>query len=269
MLDVDGHAVPAASVNGRWHRAGNGAETLVDLIRGGAVHSTSFGEELPGDAPLRAPLIPGKIVAIGLNYKDHAREAGMEIPERPLVFGKFPSSVIGPEDEIVVDPALAGRVDWECELAVVIGRRARDVAAEHALDFIAGYTVANDVSARDVQFADGQWVRAKSFDTFSPIGPSLVTADEVGDPQRLGLRTRVNGETVQDSNTDQMVFSIRELIEFCSRSFTLQPGDLLLTGTPWGVGEFMNPRRSLAPGDVVECEVDGIGVLRNRVVART
>jgi 2-keto-4-pentenoate hydratase/2-oxohepta-3-ene-1,7-dioic acid hydratase in catechol pathway len=127
--------------------------------------------------------------------------------------------------------------------------------------------VANDVSARDVQFADGQWVRAKSFDGFCPIGPWIVTADEVRNPHALGLRTRVNGETVQDSNTEQMVFGVNELIAFCSRSFTLEPGDVLLAGTPWGAGEFMEPQRSLAPGDVVECETDGIGVLRNYIVA--
>jgi 2-keto-4-pentenoate hydratase/2-oxohepta-3-ene-1,7-dioic acid hydratase in catechol pathway len=138
---------------------------------------------------------------------------------------------------------------------------------EKALEFVAGYTVANDISARDVQFTDGQWVRAKSFDGFCPLGPRVVTADEVEDPQSLRLRTRVNGETVQDSSTAEMVFGVRELIAFCSRSFTLEPGDVLLTGTPWGVGEFMEPRRSLAPGDVVECEIDGIGLLRNPMVA--
>jgi 2-keto-4-pentenoate hydratase/2-oxohepta-3-ene-1,7-dioic acid hydratase in catechol pathway len=206
-------------------------------------------------------------VAIGLNYLDHVREAGMEAPSRPLVFAKWPSSVIGPDEPIVIDATLAERVDWEVELAAVIGTTARDVEASAALDHILGYTVANDVSARDVQFADGQWVRGKSFDTFCPLGPTLVTADEVPDPQALKLGTRVNGEVVQDSSTSEMVFGVRELIAFCSRSFTLEPGDVVLTGTPWGCGEFMDPRRSLAPGDVVECEVQGLGVLRNPVRA--
>jgi 2-keto-4-pentenoate hydratase/2-oxohepta-3-ene-1,7-dioic acid hydratase in catechol pathway len=182
------------------------------------------------------------------------------------VFAKFPSSVIGPGEEIVIDRALTERVDWEVELAVVIGQRLRDESPESALRGVFGYTVGNDVSGRDAQFADGQWVRAKSFDTFCPLGPEIVTPDELGDVQALGLRTRVNGELVQDSNTGEMVFGVAELLAFCSRSFTLEPGDVLLTGTPWGCGEFMDPKRSLAAGDVVEVEVDGIGTLRNPVV---
>jgi 2-keto-4-pentenoate hydratase/2-oxohepta-3-ene-1,7-dioic acid hydratase in catechol pathway len=221
----------------------------------------------PDGATGGAPLRPGKIVAIGLNYRDHAREAGLDLPERPLVFAKFPSSVIGPEEDIVLDSALTERVDWEVELAVVIGQRLRDESPESALRGVFGYTVGNDVSARDVQFSDGQWVRAKSFDTFCPLGPEIVTPDELGDVQSLGLRTRVNGEVLQDSSTAEMVFGVAELLAFCSRSFTLEPGDVLMTGTPWGCGEFMEPKRSLAGGDVVEVEVDGIGTLRNPVVA--
>jgi 2-keto-4-pentenoate hydratase/2-oxohepta-3-ene-1,7-dioic acid hydratase in catechol pathway len=210
---------------------------------------------------------PGKIVAIGLNYLDHVREAGMAVPQAPLVFAKFPSSVIGHGEPIVIDPSLTERVDWEVELAVVVGRRMRDVEVSDALDHVFGYTVANDVSARDVQFGDGQWVRGKSFDTFCPLGPVVVTADELPDPQSLALRTRVNGETVQDSSTSEMIFGVAELLAYCSASFTLEPGDVVLTGTPWGCGEFMEPRRSLQPGDVVEAEVEGIGVLRNPVEA--
>lgn len=211
---------------------------------------------------------PGKIVAIGLNYMDHVRETGMDAPERPLVFTKFTTSLIGDGDPIVIDRALTERVDWEVELAVVIGRAMRDVDAADALDYVSGYTVANDVSARDLQFGDGQWVRGKSLDTFCPVGPVVVPASEIADPQALGLRTRVNGETVQESTTAEMIFSVAELLAFCSRSFTLEPGDLLLTGTPWGCGEFMDPKRSLAHGDVVEVEIDGIGTLRNPVVER-
>lgn len=213
-----------------------------------------------------ADLRPGKIVAIGLNYMDHVREAGMTAPERPLVFTKFTTSAIGDGEPIVIDRALTERVDWEVELAVVVGRAMRRVAVADALDHVLGYTVANDVSARDLQFGDGQWVRGKSLDTFCPIGPVVVPASEIPDPQALGLRTRVNGETVQDSSTAEMVFPVAELLSFCSRSFTLAPGDVVLTGTPWGCGEFMDPVRSLQHGDVVEVEVDGIGTLRNPVV---
>jgi 2-keto-4-pentenoate hydratase/2-oxohepta-3-ene-1,7-dioic acid hydratase in catechol pathway len=230
--------------------------------------------ELGGDGRLAGapdgagpPLRPGKIVAIGLNYRDHAREAGVDLPERPLVFAKFPSSVIGPDEDIVVDRGLTERVDWEVELAVVIGERLRDAAPEAALDAVFGYTVGNDVSGRDAQFADGQWVRAKSFDTFCPLGPAIVTPDEVGDPQALALHTRVNGEVVQDSSTAEMIFGVAELLAFCSRSFTLERGDVVMTGTPWGCGGFMDPPRALHPGDVVETEIERVGVLRNPVVA--
>jgi len=222
--------------------------------------------ELPEGGRLLAPVEPGKVVAIGLNYMDHIRESGVEPPEVPLVFAKFPSSVIGPAEPIRLPQELTQRVDWEVELAVVIGRRARSVGRDEALEHVYGYTVANDVSARDLQFADGQWVRAKSLDTFCPLGPVVVTADEITDPQALRLSTRVNGEVMQDSSTDLMVFDVATLISFCSHSFTLEPGDVLLTGTPWGCGEFMDPQRHLAPGDVVECEIEGIGTLRNPVL---
>jgi 2-keto-4-pentenoate hydratase/2-oxohepta-3-ene-1,7-dioic acid hydratase in catechol pathway len=206
---------------------------------------------------------PGKVVAIGLNYMDHVRESGMEVPKRPLVFAKFPTAIIGPGDEIRIPRAVTERVDWEVELAVIIGREARQVSVDDALSYVRGYTVANDVSARDLQFSDGQWVRAKSLDTFCPLGPEVV---ELDDPQNVRLITRVNGEVMQDSSTSEMVFGVAELISFCSHSFTLEPGDVLLTGTPWGCGEFMDPKRSLKHGDVVECEIEGIGVLRNPVV---
>jgi 2-keto-4-pentenoate hydratase/2-oxohepta-3-ene-1,7-dioic acid hydratase in catechol pathway len=204
-----------------------------------------------------------KIVAIGLNYMDHVRESGATPPEKPLVFTKFTTAVIGDGDEIRIPRAITERVDWEVELAVVIDRDAKDVAEADALSYVRGYTVANDVSARDVQFADGQWVRAKSLDTFCPLGSELV---QVEDPQNLKLVTRVNGEVMQDSNTSEMIFGVAELISFCSHSFTLEAGDVILTGTPWGCGEFMEPKRSLKQGDVVECEIEGVGVLRNPVV---
>jgi 5-carboxymethyl-2-hydroxymuconate isomerase len=204
-----------------------------------------------------------KIVAIGLNYMDHVRESGMEPPSRPLVFCKFTTSLIGDGDEIRIPRALTERVDWEVELAVVIDKEARNVPEADALSYVRGYTVANDVSARDLQFSDVQWVRAKSLDTFCPLGSELV---QVADPQNLKLTTRVNGELMQDSNTSEMIFGVAELISFCSHSFTLEPGDVILTGTPWGCGEFMEPKRSLKDGDVVEVEVEGVGKLTNPVV---
>jgi 2-keto-4-pentenoate hydratase/2-oxohepta-3-ene-1,7-dioic acid hydratase in catechol pathway len=239
---------------------------LLSLVRAGIdPRDLAVGAAAIGD--LAAPLQPGKIVAIGLNYLDHIRESKLPQPEQPLVFAKFPSSVIGPNDEIVVDAGLTTQVDWEVELGVIVGRRMRNVAVDTALDYVFGYTVANDVSARDVQFSESQWTRGKSFDTFCPVGPVVVTPDEIPNPQALALRTRVNGELMQDSSTVEMLFGVAELLAFCSRNFTLEPGDLVLTGTPWGCGYFMDPRRSLLSGDVVECEVEHIGVLRNTVVA--
>ncbi len=262
---VDGVERAVAERDGALWPLGDGAP-LAALIAAGAPL-----DALVGDAPLGAgarltvPLRPGKIVAIGLNYMDHIREAGMAVPAGPLVFTKFTTSLIGDGEAIRIDRAVTARVDWEVELAVVVGRRMTRVAAQDALSYIFGYTVANDVSARDVQFSDGQWVRGKSLDTFCPLGPVIVTADEVADPQALALRTRVNGEVMQDSTTAEMVFGVADLLSFCSHSFTLEPGDVLLTGTPWGCGEFMDPVRSLADGDVVETEVERIGALRNPV----
>ena len=253
----------------------NGANLAVDApanlsvalaeVGAGALLDAARAASWPVVGEVIEPLRPSKIVAIGLNYLDHIRETGMDRPERPLVFAKFPSSVIGPDEAIEIDPEISERVDWEVELAVVIGTTARRVSVDRALDHVFGFTVANDVSARDVQFSDGQWVRGKSLDTFCPLGPAVVTADDVPDPQALRLSTMVNDRVVQDSSTSEMLFGVRELIAFCSRSFTLEPGDVVLTGTPWGCGEFMSPKQSLQPGDVVVCAVEGIGELRNPV----
>ena len=260
-IQVDGGApVAAVERDGALHPL---AGDLPAVLAAGA---PGDGAEAVADAVRLAPVVPGKVVAIGLNYLDHIRESGLDRPSEPIVFAKFTSSVTGPEAPIRIPTQLTERVDWEVELAVVIGRAARNVSVEDALDHVFGYTVGNDVSARDLQFSDGQWVRGKSLDTFCPIGPVIVTADEIGDPQALHLTCRVNGEVMQDAGTDLMVFGVAELISFCSRAFTLEPGDVMLTGTPWGCGEFMDPKRSLAPGDVVECEISGIGTLRNPVV---
>jgi 2-keto-4-pentenoate hydratase/2-oxohepta-3-ene-1,7-dioic acid hydratase in catechol pathway len=267
---ADGPHVVADAADGPRLTAGGANRTLSDLLllpAGERDAALAPGDPAPADAPELAPLRPAAIVCIGLNYADHVRESGMETPKRPLVFAKLPQSVAGPGEAVVIDAEVTEQVDWEVELAVVIGETARNVPAERALEHVFGYTVANDVSARDLQFADGQWVRAKSLDTFCPLGPAVVTRDEVPDPQALALRTRVNGELMQDSNTSEMIFGVAELIAFCSRSFTLRPGDVLLTGTPWGCGAFMDPPRFLAPGDTMEIEVEGVGTLVNPVQA--
>jgi len=239
------------------------AESLQEIIAGRG--TADAGAPVPrGDVTVLAPLRPGKILCVGLNYMDHCREQKIEPPDRPTLFAKFPTSVTAPGAPIRWPADFSSQVDYEAELAVVIGREAKRVPEAEALSYVFGYTAANDVSARDVQFADGQWVRAKSLDTFCPLGSELVQVD---DPQNLKLITRVNGEVMQDSNTSEMIFGVAELISFCSQSFTLEAGDVILTGTPWGCGEFMEPKRSLSHGDVVECEIEGIGVLRNPVIS--
>jgi 2-keto-4-pentenoate hydratase/2-oxohepta-3-ene-1,7-dioic acid hydratase in catechol pathway len=214
------------------------------------------------DAPLRSP---SKIICVGLNYDDHCREQNVPRPDSPILFVKFPSAIIGHETPITWPPEVSQQVDYEAELALVIGKKAHHVRAEDAYDVIAGYTIVNDVSARDVQFSDKQWVRGKSFDTFCPMGPTFVTADEIDDPQNLGIRCWLNGEIMQDSNTFEMIFDIPTLIEFITRTCTLLPGDMISTGTPDGVGVFRKPPVFLKPGDVVKIEIDGLGCLRNPV----
>ena len=209
---------------------------------------------------------PGKIVCVGLNYVDHAREVDQELPERPLLFAKWPNAVIGDGDAIVIPPGVE-EVDYEAELAAVIGARVKGVSVENALEAVAGYACLNDVSARSIQFSDGQWTRAKSLDTFCPIGPRVVDASEVGDPQSLRIECRVNGETLQDGSTADMIFGVAELVAFISETITLEPGDVIATGTPPGVAMGRPEPRYLAPGDTVEIEIERIGVLTNRVVA--
>ncbi len=208
---------------------------------------------------------PGKIICVGLNYSDHAEEQGAELPAAPLLFAKFPSSLIGPGDPIVI-PAIVTKCDYEAELGVVLGATVKDVSKENALEAVAGYVVANDVSARDLQFADGQWTRGKSPDTFCPVGP-LVPVDDVPDPHALRIRAILNGETVQDSTTANLIFGIDEVISYVSQTSTLEAGDLILTGTPAGVGVFRKPPRLLGPGDEITIEIDGVGSLTNPVQA--
>jgi 2-keto-4-pentenoate hydratase/2-oxohepta-3-ene-1,7-dioic acid hydratase in catechol pathway len=207
---------------------------------------------------------PSKIVCVGLNYRDHAEEQGTELPKAPLLFAKWPNTLIGPGEPIVI-PEEAKEVDYEAELGVVIGRRTRRVSEREALDAVRGYVCVNDVSARDLQFSDGQWTRGKSPDTFCPVGPRLVPREEIDDPQALAIRCTVNGQLLQDSSTAQMIFSVAEIIAYVSRVITLEPGDLIATGTPAGVGVFRDPKVLLKDGDEVTVEVEGLGALTNPV----
>ena len=209
---------------------------------------------------------PGKIVCVGLNYRDHAAEASMELPQQPMIFAKWPNALVGPGEPIVL-PAGSQQVDYEAELGVVMGSRARDVPEAEALGTIAGYICVNDVSARDLQFADGQWTRGKSLDTFCPVGPRLVPARDIADPQSLAIRCLVNGEALQDSSTSSMVFSVAQVIAFVSSWITLEPGDLIATGTPAGVGFVRKPPVFLKDGDEVTVEIEGVGSLTNPVRA--
>ena len=241
--------------------------SLVDWLTFGT-QGLATGQPHPlADVKLLAPVPrPGKILCVGLNYRDHARETGQAIPEEPVLFSKFANSVVGPGADVVVPPE-ADKVDYEAELAVVVGRRASRVAVEDALDHVAGYACANDVSARSLQFRSSQWLLGKAIDTFLPLGPYLVTGDEVPDPQALGIRCLVNDEVLQDSNTGEMVFGVADLVSFASRTITLEPGDLLVTGTPSGVGMAKDPPRFLRPGDRMRVEIDGLGELDNTVQA--
>lgn len=211
---------------------------------------------------------PGKIVCIGLNYRDHAAESNMPVPTEPVLFSKYSTAVIGPDDPIIL-PEQSQEVDYEAELVFVIGKTARNVSAADAMQYVAGYTCGHDVSARDYQIrrGGGQWMVGKTFDTFAPLGPVLVTADEPIDPHNLPIRCVVNGETLQNSNTNQFIFTIPQAIEYLTHFMTLEPGDVVFTGTPPGVGFARKPPVFLKDGDVAEIQIDGIGVLRNPVKA--
>lgn len=237
---------------------------MTDVLRRG-ITPNRVNQSYPlAEVTLNAPLRPGKIIAIGRNYAEHAKETGSDLPTAPIIFAKFPSTVIGPNETVTWSSSITTQVDWESELAVVIGKRARNVSEEDALNYVFGYTVANDVSARDLQLRiDSQWIRGKSLDTFCPLGPCIVTRNEIEDPQKLHIWTKVNDKLVQDSNTEFMIFSVVHLISYCSRMFTLEPGDIILTGTPSGVGEGMKPPQYLKDGDVMTVAVDGIGELTN------
>ena len=244
-----------------------GGETALAALRAAAREAAAAGR--PGEvdaARVTAPVPrPGKIMAVGLNYRDHVEEQGgkVKIPERPMLFAKFPTSVIGDGETVEWDPSLTDAVDIEAELGVVIGRTARRVSVAEALDYVLGYTCINDVTARDLQYGDKQYVRGKSLDTFCPMGPALVTRDEIPDVGSLDVRSWRNGEPMQASNTSNLIFDVPFLVSFCSQAFTLEPGDVICTGTPSGVGYFREPRVLMGEGDVMTVEVERIGRLTN------
>lgn len=246
---------------------------IVDLGRGDVLTVIQHGVPAqdgevidPATVELLAPIArPGKIVCIGLNYHDHCREQHIDPPERPMLFSKFANAVNRPGGT-VRRPRATEKLDLECELAVVIGQRASGIGPDEALEHVFGYTILNDITMRDLQREDRQWLRAKGSDGFAPIGPVIVTADEVRDPQALRMRSGVNGETWQDSTSAEMVFDVATLIAFVSRTITLEPGDILSTGTPAGVGHYQDPPRYLRDGDQLRCEIEGIGVLETSVV---
>ncbi len=246
--------------------------TVLGVLEAGAVEAVSravesgTGARMPlADARLASPIPrPPKIVCVGLNYLDHATEQNVPLPEHPLLFSKATSSVVGPYDDVVL-PAESEQVDYEVELAVVIGKTATAVSEADAYDYVAGYTVANDVSARDIQFRQQQWHQGKSYDTFCPMGPWLVTKDEIPDPNALAVKLTLNGTVLQDSNTDNLIFNIPTLVSRISSAMTLLPGDVISTGTPAGVGVFRDPKILLKAGDYMETWVEGIGTLKNHV----
>ena len=241
-------------------------EDMIEFIEYGG--SPEPGEDTVslGQARIHAPIArPQKVIGIGLNYEDHAAETGADIPEKPIVFAKYPNTVIGPGEAIRIPP-ITEQADYEAELAVVIGRAARNVSESEALDYVFGYANANDVSSRDLQFSEGgEWTRSKSIDTFCPLGPFIATTDEIVDPQDLSIRCILNGEVMQDGTTSKMIFPVAELVSFLSQGMTLVPGDVIVTGTPPGVGSARDPQVWLQAGDEVTIEIQGLGTLTNPV----
>ena len=255
--------------DGQIGYAAEDADGTAHVVTGAPFGEIVMTEEEARIEEILAPVEPPAVWGVGLNYRLHAEEAGLPIPAYPVVFAKGVNAVVGPGVPILLPRALrSDEVDYECELAVVIGRRCKNVTAAEALGYVLGYTVANDVSARDWQIArgGGQWSRGKSFDTFCPLGPALLLRHAVPDPQALLIRTVLNGETVQETSTADMIFSVAEIVAFLSGSTTLLPGTVLLTGTPLGVGMARKPPRWLRPGDTVTVEVDGLGALTNPVL---
>lgn len=259
------HLSPTGPAFAALQADGSAREITGDIYGAFAVSDRTV---VPGK--LLAPIAPTQILCIGLNYRKHAEETGAKLPERPILFVKGINATQNPGDPIEIPTKLASReVDYECELAVVIGKPCKNVSRANALDYVLGYTCANDVSARDwqMEWGGGQFCRGKSFDTFCPLGPVLVTADDIPNPNALDIRTVLNGQVVQSANTSDMIFDVPTLIEFLSADCTLEPGSVILTGTPSGVGAARKPPLWMQPGDEVRVEIDGIGVLRNPLAA--
>jgi len=252
----------------RWFRTARDAAGRIERDPSALTEAREKGWLVPRqDAYWFAPVPrPGKIVCVGLNYLDHAEESGLAVPKTPVIFSKFSSCVVSPGEPVVI-PTTSEKVDYEAELAIVVGRHAKHVSADRAYDYVLGYTAFNDVTARDFQFGDGQWQRGKSCDTFAPMGQTIVTTDEIPDPHTLRITMKVNGTVVQDSNTNQLIFRVPELIEFISKSITLEPGDVIATGTPAGVGFARKPPVFLKPGDTMDVEIERIGGLGNPIAA--
>jgi 2-keto-4-pentenoate hydratase/2-oxohepta-3-ene-1,7-dioic acid hydratase in catechol pathway len=268
VVDLAAAGLPAGPHGGLIEIA-RGGDAMLDRVR--KVLNDTKAKSYPlADVKVLPPIRqPSKIVAIGLNYIDHCKETGLPVPTVPVPFSKFTSSVCGPYDDIVWPLSMTKEVDYEVELGVVIGKRARDVAEKDALDYVLGYSVVNDVSARDLQFLGArQWDRSKSLDTFCPWGPYIVTRDEIPDPHVLQVRTLLNGKEMQNSNTKNLIFSVPKIIAYLSQGTTLLPGDLIPTGTPAGVGFRRTPPVFLKDGDECVCEVEGIGTIRNRARPR-
>jgi 2-keto-4-pentenoate hydratase/2-oxohepta-3-ene-1,7-dioic acid hydratase in catechol pathway len=255
-------------MDARWFRTARDTALRLERDAAAFAEARDKGWLVPSqDAYWFAPVPrPGKIVCVGLNYRDHAAESGLAVPTTPVIFSKFSSCVIAPGEPVVV-PTTSEKVDYEAELAVVIGRHAKHVSADRAYEYVLGYTAFNDVTARDFQFGDGQWQRGKSCDTFAPMGQTIVTTDEIPDPHTLRITMKVNGTVMQDSNTNQLIFRVPELIEFITKSISLEPGDVIATGTPAGVGFARKPPVFLKPGDKMEVEIERIGGLGNPIVA--
>jgi acylpyruvate hydrolase len=259
---------PEAGVLTDGHITGLGTQMLAVCASGNAEPTAGRASDAAGVKLLAPVPRPPKFICVGLNYRDHAAEARMEIPSVPTIFNKFTNVVIGPGEPIVL-PKVSTKPDYEAEFAFVIGKGGRYIPASRAMEHVFGYTIVNDVSARDFQGASTQWLMGKSFDTFAPTGPWIVTRDEIADPHALDISLEIGGETLQKSNTRELIFKIPELVEYISQVVTLEPGDIVATGTPAGVGFARRPRRWLQPGEEVVIRIEGIGELRNPVVAES
>jgi len=266
ILSAPPENLPPSTIEELIDLGENGMQTVKQLTLNSTKTEKRKATLKIGDATFLAPISsPQKIICLGLNYRDHAEEAGADIPEEPIIFMKPRTAIIGP-DEHIIKPTFVKKLDYEAELAIIMGKKGKNIPVSEAKKYVFGYTAFNDISAREIQFKDRQWTRGKSFDTFAPIGPCITTADQIGNLSNLNIRTRVNGKLRQDSSTKNMVFNVYEVVHHISRVMTLEPCDIIATGTPAGVAVFMKPTpKFLSNGDLVEVEIENIGTLRNKV----